>query len=368
MAKTTDLPDTDLPEGVVIRGAIKPGWEALLSSEALAFVAGLERKFGGRAPPAARPARRDPAPPRCRLEARFPGRDQGDPRRRLAGGADPARHRRPPHRDHRPDRPQDGDQRAELRGQCLHGRFRGRDHALLGQSARGAGEFVRCGAADHRLRRSRDRPALRAERQDRGAVRAAARLASAGKACAGRWRADVGRAVRFRPVLFPQRQGIGGARHRPLFLSAEDREPSRGPAVERGVRACAGGARPAQGHDQGDRADRDHPRRLRDGRDPLRAARPFGRAQLRALGLHLQHHQEIRRGPGLPDAGPRAGDDGEPLSAQLQPAADQDLPPAQRPCDGRHGGADPDPRRSGGQRGGDGKGARRQAARGRRRP
>ena len=89
---------------------------------------------------------------------------------------------------------------------------------------------------DHHLRRSRDRPALHAERQDCGAVRAPARLASARKACAGRRRADVGRAVRFRPVLLPQRQGIGGARHRALFLSAQDREPSRGAAVERRVR------------------------------------------------------------------------------------------------------------------------------------
>ena len=51
----------------------------------------------------------------------------------------------------------------------------------------------------------------------------------------------------------------------------------------------------------------------------------------------------------------------------LQPRADQDLPPPQRPRDGRHGGANPDPRRPRGQRSGDGEGARRQAARGGRR-
>ena len=33
--------------------------------------------------------------------------------------------------------------------------------------------------------------------------------------------------------------------------------------------------------------------RVRDGRDPLRAARPFGRPELRPLGLHLQLHQEV---------------------------------------------------------------------------
>jgi hypothetical protein len=46
--------------------------------------------------------------------------------------------------------------------------------------------------------------------------------------------------------------------------------------------------RPADRHDPRDRAHRDHPRRVRDGRDPLRAARALGRPQLRPLGLHLQ--------------------------------------------------------------------------------
>ena len=57
-------------------------------------------------------------------------------------------------------------------------------------------------------------------------------------------------------------------------------------------------------HDPRDRADRDDPRRVRDGRDPLRAARALGGPQLRALGLHLQLHQEVRANdPGfvLPD-------------------------------------------------------------------
>jgi malate synthase A len=47
-----------------------------------------------------------------------------------------------------------------------------------------------------------------------------------------------------------------------------------------------------QRHDQGHGPDRDHPGRLRDGRDPLRAARPHGRPQLRPLGLHLLVHQD----------------------------------------------------------------------------
>ena len=48
-------------------------------------------------------------------------------------------------------------------------------------------------------------------------------------------------------------------------------------------------ARDHQGHG----ADRDDPGRVRDGRDPLRAARPHRRPQLRPVGLHLQLHQEV---------------------------------------------------------------------------
>jgi malate synthase len=41
MARTTDL-----PEGVVVSGAMRPGYENMLTPGAIAFVAGLERKFG----------------------------------------------------------------------------------------------------------------------------------------------------------------------------------------------------------------------------------------------------------------------------------------------------------------------------------
>ena len=46
-------------------------------------------------------------------------------------------------------------------------------------------------------------------------------------------------------------------------------------------------------HDPRHRADRDHPGRVRDGRDPLRAARPRVRAQRGPLGLPVQHHQVL---------------------------------------------------------------------------
>ena len=89
------------------------------------------------------------------------------------------------------------------------------------------------------------------------------------------------------------RQGQG-----PLLLPGQDGEPPGGPAVERRLPAGPGRARPAARHDPGHGADRDHPGGVRDGGDPLRAARAQRRAERRPLGLPVQHHQEV------PDQGP----------------------------------------------------------------
>ncbi len=122
-------------------------------------------------------------------------------------------------------------------------------------------------------------------------------------------------------------------------------------------------------HDQVHGADRDDPRRLRDAtRSSTSCKRPHRRPQLRALGLHLQLHQEVQRQSRLRAAGPAAADDDDALPALLLAAADPDLPPPRRLRDGRHGGADPDQERRARQRRGARQGARRQGARGRRRP
>ena len=139
--------------------------------------------------------------------------------------------------------------------------------------------------------------------------------------------------------FFHNAEGAAGARQRPLFLSAQDGEPPRSTPVERRFRPRAERARPAARHHQGHRADRNHPGHLRDGRDPLRAARPLRRPELRPLGLHLQLHQEVRRRPDHAAARPRAGDHDHALHAHLLAAAHQDLPPPQRARHGRHGGA-----------------------------
>ena len=100
-------------------------------------------------------------------------------------------------------------------------------------------------------------------RRSGGAVRAAARLAPRGAPLRGRRRADVGVAVRLRPLLLPQPRP-----QRPLLLPAEARVAPRGAALERRLRLVAGAARRAAGDDQGDRPDRDDPGGVRDGRDP----------------------------------------------------------------------------------------------------
>ena len=92
------------------------------------------------------------------------------------------------------------------------------------------------------------------------------------------WRAGLRQPLRLRAVLLPQRRRTAGAWH-----AGRTSTCPRWRATWR--RACgttsSPGARDARHpsrHDQGDGADRDAARRLRDGRDPLRAARPLRRA------------------------------------------------------------------------------------------
>ena len=149
-------------------------------------------------------------------------------------------------------------------------------------------------------------------------------------------------------------RGIGA-----VLLPAQARVAPGGAALGAGVRVRGGPARPAARLDQVHGADRDDPGRVRDGRDPLRAARPLVRAQRGPLGLHLQLHQEGRRGA----ARPRAGDDDRAVHARLLGAAREDVPRARRPRDRRDGGVHPLPPRSGGERDRARAGARGQAAR-----
>ena len=99
--------------------------------------------------------------------------------------------------------------------------------------------------------------------------------------------------------------------------------------MERRVQPGPGRPRHPARHDPGHRADRDHPGRVRDGGDPLRAARALGRAERGPLGLPVQHHQEVPHpGPGVRPARAQLGHHDRAVHARLHRAAGQDLPPA----------------------------------------
>ena len=155
-------------------------------------------------------------------------RDEIDSRRRLEGRHDPGRPSRPPGRDHRPGRPQDDCQRAELGREGLHGRFRGRLLADVRQHGRGPGQSQRSLGRQDRLHRPRDRKDLRAQEQSGGADGAPARLAFARAACRGRRRGNVRLAVRFRPLCLPLRQDANGRKaRRPPFICRNSRAASK---------------------------------------------------------------------------------------------------------------------------------------------
>ena len=104
---------------------------------------------------------------RRRAASAFPDRDEAGARRRLEGRADPGRPARPPGRDHRPGRPQDDHQRAELGRQGVHGRLRGRLLAHVRQHDRGPGQSEGSLGRRDRLHRSGHRQGLRAREQAR---------------------------------------------------------------------------------------------------------------------------------------------------------------------------------------------------------
>ncbi|CAA9362742.1 MAG: Malate synthase, partial [uncultured Frankineae bacterium] len=302
-----------------------------------------------------------------RRPARLPARDEGRPRGRLDGRAARAGPGRPTGRDHRPDRPQDGHQRAELRRQGLHGRLRGQQHADLRQPRERPAEPARRLAAADRLH-LRAGQVVRPERHGRHPRRAQPRLAPARAARPRGRRAGLRQPVRLLHVHDHQRPDRPRQGLRALLLPAQDGEPPRGPALERRLRRRPGGARHPPRHHPRHVPDRDDRRGVRDGGDPLRAARALLRPQRRSLGLHLLDDQEVpdaRRG--VPAPRPLRGQDDGAVHARLHRAARQDLPLARRPRHRRHGRLHPQPQGRRGQRRGPQGGPGRQEPRGRRR-
>ncbi len=76
----------------------------------------------------------------------------------------------------------------------------------------------------------------------------------------------------------------------------------------------------------------------------------LGWPQLRALGLYLQLHQEVSQQVRFPAARSRAGDDDHALYALVLAAGNQDVPPPRDSCDRRYVGLHPGEERRRGQR------------------
>ena len=283
--------------GVEVSGYTVDRQEEVLTDEALAFLAELHRHAQPTPAPAAGAPQGAPRGDRAHRDAGLPAGDEGRPRRRLDGRRGAGRPARPPRRDDRSHRPQDDDQRAELGREGLAGRPRGLAQPHVGARGLGPGQPhrrpVRRRQADLRQPRGQ---ALRGHRR-RAAHRRRAppRVAPRREAHHRRRRGDRRRPRRLRALLLPQRPHARRPRQRAVLLPAEDGVAPRGAALERRLRHGPGPARHPAGQRARHGAHRDDHRGVRDGRDPLRAARPRLGPQRRPLGLPVLGDQELPR-------------------------------------------------------------------------
>ena len=231
------------------------------------------------------------------------------------------------------------DQRAELRRVGVDGRLRGRHRAELVQHHRRPDQPVRRAARRRSTSPTSPARSTRSARRRRPIMVRPRGWRLCEKHITADGRPLPASVVDFGLYFFHNAQWLIEQRRRPVLLPAEAGEPPRGAAVERPVHPGAGTAGHPGRHHPGDRADRDVPGRVRDGGDPLRAARPHVRPERRPLGLHLQLHQDVRRGAGkeyvLPDRAADHHDDAD--DARLHRAAGGHLQAARRPADRRDG-------------------------------
>ena len=274
---------------LVVRGPAVPRADEILTPEALEFVADLQREFGGRRDELVgrRRERRAEIARTHRLD--FLPETAGGEGGVVAGGAGPARPQRPAGRDHRPDRAKmainalnsgakvwladledantphwanvvGGQVNATRRRPghpVLHvpegkqyalGRRPGRGRSSCGRAAGTSTSSTCCSTAARRRGARRTSGCTPSTTRPSCSAAAAARTSTC-----PRWRAT-------------SRRGCG------TTSSPSPQDAARHPVRQR----------------PRDRAHRDDPRRVRDGGDPLRAARPRERAQRRALGLLVQ--------------------------------------------------------------------------------
>ncbi len=126
------LSSLSLPQGMEISAEIKPGYEAILTREALELVAALHRTF--------EPRRQQLLQARVERTKRLDAGERPDflaetqtrARRRLENRPAAAGSAMPPRGNHRAGRAQDDHQRAEFRRGFVHDRLRGFECAELG--------------------------------------------------------------------------------------------------------------------------------------------------------------------------------------------------------------------------------------------
>ena len=108
-----------------------------------------------------------------------------------------------------------------------------------------------------------------------------------------------GQPLRLRALLLPQRPRACSDRGSGPYFYLPKMESHREARLWNDVfNAAQDALGHAARHDPRHRPDRDASGRVRDGRDPLRAARPRRGAQRRSLGLHLQRDQDVPRARG----------------------------------------------------------------------
>ena len=216
---------------------------------------------------------------RCRALSRFSARNGRDPRQGVDRRADSGRPAGPPRRDHRPGRPQDDHQRAQLAAPTS-------SWPTSRTPTRRPGPTTSKGQINLRdaVRRTIDFTSPEGKQYQLDEKTATLLVRPRGwhlveKHLLRRRQADLGFAVRFRAVFLPQRRRRCSQTAAGLTSICRSwRAISR-----RGCgTTCFVFAQDEVGVPQGSirahRADRDDPGGVRDGRDSLRAARPLRRA------------------------------------------------------------------------------------------
>ena len=233
---------------------------------------------------------------RCRGAAGLSARHRRGACRGLAHRAGAGGPQRPARRDHRPRRAQDGHQRAQRPGAAASWpTSRIRCSPTWENLIRGQMNLRDAVRRTHQLTRIRPRA------RSTGST-SAPRRSSCGRAagtcrrstCASTASRSPARCSTSRCSSPTTTQALARRGTGPYFYLPKMESHLEARLWNDVFLARPGRARHAARHHQGDGADRDDPRGLRDGRDPVRAARALRGAELRPLGLHLQLHQEIQ--------------------------------------------------------------------------